>query len=55
MVVVGVLAYNSFLRQARAQEGGGLEDFLPAFAAMLGASLVAKRGAAMQVAPSPKA
>lgn len=48
MVVTGVLAYNSFLRQARAMDGGGLDDFLPAFTVMLVASIAANRAAAIQ-------
>lgn len=53
MVVAGVLAYNSFLRQARSVEDGHLHHFVPAFVAMLTASLVANRGAAMQRSTSP--
>lgn len=48
MVAAGVMAYNSFLRQARGYDGGSLDDFFPAFAAAVAASLVANKGSKMQ-------
>ncbi|CBJ26224.1 expressed unknown protein [Ectocarpus siliculosus] len=48
MIASGVLAYNSFLRQARESDGGSLDDFFPAFAAALAATLLARKGSAMQ-------
>ncbi|CAM9844720.1 unnamed protein product [Ectocarpus sp. 13 AM-2016] len=48
MTASGVLAYNSFVRQARESHGGSLDDFFPAFAAVLAATLLASRGSAMQ-------
>lgn len=52
MVIAGVLAYNSFLRQAREFDGGGLDDFAPSFAAAIAATLVANMGYTMQQAPA---
>eukprot|EP00752_Nemacystus_decipiens_P003516 g3244.t1 len=48
MVVTGVMAYNSFLRQARGFDGGSLDDFFPAFAAAIAASFLANKGSKMQ-------
>ncbi|CAM9293191.1 unnamed protein product [Scytosiphon promiscuus] len=53
MVAAGVLACNSFLRQARTEDTeGSLDDFFPAFAAFSVATLLAHRGSVMQ-APQP--
>lgn len=48
MVAAGVMAYNSFLRQARGYDGGSMDDFFPAFAAALAATFVASKGSKMQ-------
>lgn len=48
MVATGVMAYNSFLRQARGHDGGSLEDFFPAFAAAIAATFLANKGSKMQ-------
>lgn len=52
MVVAGVMAYNSFLRQAREYDGGSLDEFFPAFAAAIAATFVANKGSAMQASAS---
>ncbi|CAM9500420.1 unnamed protein product [Hapterophycus canaliculatus] len=52
MVAAGVLACNSFLRQARTEDTeGSLDDFFPAFAAFSVATLLAHRGSVMQSSP----
>lgn len=48
MTATGVMAYNSFLRQARGYTGGSLDDFFPAFATAIAASFVANKGSKMQ-------
>eukprot|EP00903_Cladosiphon_okamuranus_P014112 g13117.t1 len=48
MVATGVMAYNSFLRQARGYDDGSLDDFFPAFAAAIAATFVANKGSKMQ-------
>lgn len=50
MVVTGVLAYNSFLRQARSYEGGSIEDFFPALALTLVTAAIAGWGYSLQTA-----
>lgn len=48
MIAAGVMAYNSFLRQARGYDGGSMDDFIPAFTAAIAASFVANKGSKMQ-------